>query len=63
MGSGALLELLVFETPGEQMAAIANIDLVSLCDALGVENPRVKMRRDMTIFCLSVFGHTRAPRL
>jgi hypothetical protein len=25
------------------MAAIANIDLVSLCDALGVGNPWVKM--------------------
>jgi hypothetical protein len=32
-------ELLVFEIPGEQIVAIANIDSVSLYDALGVGNP------------------------
>jgi hypothetical protein len=42
-GVGAPLELLVFGTLGEQMAAIANIDSVSLYDALGVGNPWVKM--------------------
>jgi hypothetical protein len=42
-GVGAPPELLVFETLGEQTAAIANIDSVSLCDALGVGNPWVKM--------------------
>jgi hypothetical protein len=36
-------ELLVFETLGEQVAAIANIDSVSFYDALDVRNPWVKM--------------------
>jgi hypothetical protein len=48
---GAPPELLVFEILGEQMVAIANIDSVSLYDALGVGNPWLRcMRRDMTIF-------------
>jgi hypothetical protein len=42
-GVGAPPELLVFETLGEQMVAIANIDSVSLYDALGVGNSWVKM--------------------
>jgi hypothetical protein len=46
-------ELLVFETLGDQMTAIANIDLVSLCDALGVGNPWVKMyEKRYDDFCL-----------
>ena len=36
---GASPELLVFEILGEQVTVIANIDSVSLYDALGVENP------------------------
>jgi hypothetical protein len=36
-------ELLVFETLGEQVAAIANIDSVSFYDALDVRNPWFKM--------------------
>jgi hypothetical protein len=42
-GVGAPPELLIFKTIGEQVVVIANIDLVSLCDALGVGNPWVKM--------------------
>ena len=42
-GVGAPPELLVLETLGEKKAAIANIDSVSLCDALGVGNLWVKM--------------------
>jgi hypothetical protein len=38
-GVGAPPELLVFEDLGKQVTAIANIDSVSLYDALGVENP------------------------
>jgi hypothetical protein len=46
------------------MAAIANIDSVSLYDALGVGNPWVKMyEKGIIIFCLPAFGSTRAPRL
>jgi hypothetical protein len=61
---GAPPEMLVFETLGEQMAAIANIDSVSLYDALGVGNPWVKMyEKRYDDFCLPVFGSTRAPRL
>jgi hypothetical protein len=37
--AGAPPELLVFETLGEQAVAIANINSVSLYDALGVVNP------------------------
>jgi hypothetical protein len=61
---GAPPELLFFETLGEQVAAIANIDSVSLYDALGVGNPWVKMyEKRYADFCLHVFGSTREPRL
>jgi hypothetical protein len=50
-------ELLVFEILGEQVTAIANIDSVSLYDALGVGNPWLKMyEKRYDGFCLPGSG-------
>ena len=63
-GVGGRPELLVFEDLGKQVTAIANIDSVSLYDALGVENPWIKIyEKRYDDFCLPAFGSTRAPRL
>ena len=56
-GVGAPLELLVFETLGEQVAVIANIDAVSLYVALDVGNPWLKMyEKRYDDFCLPGSG-------
>jgi hypothetical protein len=61
---GAPPELLIFEILEEQIVAIANIDSVSLYNALGVRNPWVKMyKMRYDDFYLPAFGSTRAPRL
>jgi hypothetical protein len=50
---GAPPKLLVFEILEEQIAAIANIDSVSLYDALDVGNPWLKMyEKRYDDFCL-----------
>jgi len=54
---GAPPELLVFEILGEQMTVIANIDSVSLYDALDVGNPWLKMyEKRYDGFCLPGSG-------